>query len=85
MALIARGFFLRAGNVFARASCRFPVTLGKACSKTRCQQQLQAVGHRGLAITWTRRSGQDKEEDMDDLKQNPYYGKYADKIAKMQK
>ncbi len=27
----------------------------------------------------------DKEEDMDELQKNPYYGKYADKIAKLQK
>jgi len=27
----------------------------------------------------------DKEEDMDQLKENPYFSKYADKIAKLQK
>ena len=71
-------YFMRIGNTSLLRTCFSKYFISRSCNKREFQNAIART------ISYSRILKQEKEE-MDELKNNPYYAKYADKIAKLQK
>ena len=71
-------YFTRIGNISLLRTTFSNYFISQSCNKRQFQNAITRT------FSYSRIVKQEKEE-MDELKNNPYYAKYADKIAKLQK